>query len=675
MTMLRFRWVTCQIDALKDCLDHPRLRKALRNLPTTLYDTYTRILENIPREHIQQTMTILSLLIWTQHKLTIPELVDAIAVNLDEDPKFDPKDRMPAPREILNLCSGLVAVSQVPRGKNTLVHEVRLAHFSVKEYLVSENVSRAYISLVSATMARAYLARLCLTYVIGTSQLWPGWTSAKRNLIFSDFPFLKYAGRRWYDHAREIGTNDEGLWILMISFFLGRVEALSFATYIDGFWYDRDESETANAISYASSCGLTQVVEYLIDKGAGFAGPAANDCLDEPFLRASSKFHNTTIQLLLDRGADVNAGDGFALQHASAWGQNTTVQLLLDRGADVNARDGLALREASTSGHDTIVQLLLRNGADVNARDGLALQEASMHGRNTIIQLLLSHGADVNAGGGLALQKASMHGHYTTVRLLLYHGADVNAGNSVALQHASRRGYDTIVQLLLEHGADVNARNGAALRYASRHGERTIVQLLLDSGADLNIRDKGGITALMEASKQNQYTTMQLLLNRRASFGPQNFIYAFQRDDRQAERLVSIMLPYITAELAAQEDQVGRNILHYAAASGSETVVRRCLDLGVDVDARDERGTTALHWAAEKRHLNVIRMLVNAGSDLGEPDDEGWTPLTRMVEARNWQGGHKRQRGRSQGSSRDSSMENSGMGARRSATKRPRRAV
>jgi hypothetical protein len=68
--------------------------------------------------------------------------VDAIATNLDGDPAFVPKNRMPIPRDVLKLCSSLVAVSRYEYGDYS-VERVRLAHFSVKEYLVSDRVSDA----------------------------------------------------------------------------------------------------------------------------------------------------------------------------------------------------------------------------------------------------------------------------------------------------------------------------------------------------------------------------------------------------------------------------------------------------------------------------------------------------------------------------------------------------
>jgi Ankyrin repeats (3 copies) len=60
-----------------------------------------------------------------------------------------------------------------------------------------------------------------------------------------------------------------------------------------------------------------------------------------------------------------------AWQRAACKGHHAIVQLLLEKGTDVNATGGLlgtALQAAAESGHYPVVQSLLQNGADVNVQ-------------------------------------------------------------------------------------------------------------------------------------------------------------------------------------------------------------------------------------------------------------------------------------------------------------------
>lgn len=86
----------------------------------------------------------------------------------------------------------------------------------------------------------------------------------------------------------------------------------------------------------------------------------------------------------------------------SACQREKMAQLLLDRGADVNAQGGYygkALQAASRAGHERVVQLLLDNGADVNAQGGEydnGLQAASEGGNEQVVQMLLDARVEIN---------------------------------------------------------------------------------------------------------------------------------------------------------------------------------------------------------------------------------------------------------------------------------------
>src|SRR5579862_5175895 len=128
----RFRWTVCQLDALEKCLSLPMLRKALSSLPKTLDDTYARILCSIDEDYSENALKILQWLAWSARPLRIEEIAEIIAVDIEDNPRFDPERRFPEPQDILILCSSLVTTTaEGPRGEATGKH-VRLAHFSVK---------------------------------------------------------------------------------------------------------------------------------------------------------------------------------------------------------------------------------------------------------------------------------------------------------------------------------------------------------------------------------------------------------------------------------------------------------------------------------------------------------------------------------------------------------------
>ena len=173
------------------------LRKALASLPKTLDDTYTRILCNIDEGHYQYALKILQWLTYSARPLELEELAEVIAIDIEECPRFDPANKLPEPRVILKICSSLVSLEtyenmddenenvedgneSVDDGYESVV--VRLAHFSVKEYLVSErilqgNARRYSIREINANIV---IQNDCLAYLLEldglntlTSQLSP----------------------------------------------------------------------------------------------------------------------------------------------------------------------------------------------------------------------------------------------------------------------------------------------------------------------------------------------------------------------------------------------------------------------------------------------------------------------------------------------------------------------
>ena len=106
---LRFRWVDCQLDALKKCLTVNAIRRALKDLPKTLDETYDRILQNIPDEYCKEAHCVLQLLCVSFQSLTINEVAEAIAID-SENEIYSPENCLRDAQDILNICSSLVTL-------------------------------------------------------------------------------------------------------------------------------------------------------------------------------------------------------------------------------------------------------------------------------------------------------------------------------------------------------------------------------------------------------------------------------------------------------------------------------------------------------------------------------------------------------------------------------------
>lgn len=226
-----------------------------------------------------------------------------------------------------------------------------------------------------------------------------------------------------------------------------------------------------------------------------------------------------TVKLLLDRGADVNAGN---LRKSSpllwALHNERMVRLLLARGANVNAKtvDGRsAIYQVAIIGNPVpVMKLLLENGANPNEKTitGMTPLMAAARGNPDAFRLLLDKGADVNArnaAGSTALMAAAGTGRPEEVRLLLAKGADPNARtkkNESALADAATAGNEQAVKLLLEAGAQVNVqdlRGYSPIGYAAGSDAvpAGVVKLLLDKGADVTARGDDETPAMLAAKR------------------------------------------------------------------------------------------------------------------------------------------------------------------------------
>lgn len=115
-------------------------------MPKTLDETYNRVLQNLDANgQLPDAIKALQWLCYSDGPLELSELVDILAIETGEEGDFDPEERLPDPADIVTICSSLVNC-ETEVAVNPLVNTrafrgsswVRLAHFSVKEFLLSD---------------------------------------------------------------------------------------------------------------------------------------------------------------------------------------------------------------------------------------------------------------------------------------------------------------------------------------------------------------------------------------------------------------------------------------------------------------------------------------------------------------------------------------------------------
>ncbi|MCJ1270793.1 hypothetical protein MMC22_010690 [Lobaria immixta] len=683
-----FQWVVCQLDALRRCVRLDRLRKALKSLPQELDETYDRILQNLDSENAEDAFTVLQWLTFSLRAVQIEEIAAVISVDVECDLELDVERSLIEPRALLEICSSLVTTSnstlEHPSGERNRIEELRLSHFSVKEYLTSERIRSRPTARFGILEIPAHLsiAQTCLAYLLQFNK-----PDSLASDTFSNYPLARYAAQYWSEHAKivEQHSRNEALDVLAKALF--RSDTDCFLNWIRIFdhehpWDKPDFSRPAKSVAprlyYASLLGHDCIVQQLLEEGAeninaegaefGNALQAAvqgghtevvhrlirsgaNVNLEGGYFGNSlqaAAFQGTeqTVQLLLDQGAHVTADVGYygnAIQAASFEGHERIVQLLLDRGSDVMVRGGYygyALHAASREGREQVVHLLLRRGAEVNAQGEedfvYALQAASFGGYEKVVQLLLENGAEISAQSeqGNAVQEASAAGHENVVRLLLNKGADAAAdcgyyGN--ALQAASHNGHEKIVQLLVDLGINVSAEGGYygnALQAASHGGHARIVEMLLDKGVDVDIAGGFYGNALQAASRAGHGEIVKLLLDRGAD------VMAEGGQHGNALKAASygghLHAVHVLVKSGASPNTSGgrkRSALHLALRADKSDVIDYLFDCGLDHTQTDQQNCSAIHHAASGGSMHGLRKLLALDVDPNAPDSYGWTSL------------------------------------------------
>lgn len=395
----------------------------MKNLPDGLDATYDRILQSIKPKFRRPVSNVLKWLSFSLRPLIVEEIAEIFILDHDRKPPFDELDRLSQPEIVLNYLPSLVTKVTVKRDgyewRETLrydekVIEIKLAHFSIKEYLMSPRIvqSPAKNFFMTEKDAHLHISEACLAYHLHLSlSILATAEECKR------FALWEYVGRYWLDHLERVPRASwtslvTGMAVQALSPNSPNLLNMNRIAYPSYSWvrprWSVSLEDLASPLYYTAGHGATQLIELLLDTGVDINEHSArNDGV--ALIIAISKGHINVLKLLLDRGAKLNTIEGSlygnALQTAVCTGSKNVVHFFLERGVDINAQGGYfgsALQGAAFRGNTDIMQLLLDRAADINAHGGKfgnALQAAIVKDNIQCAELLVSRGARVDSPG------------------------------------------------------------------------------------------------------------------------------------------------------------------------------------------------------------------------------------------------------------------------------------
>ncbi|MCX6835959.1 MAG: ankyrin repeat domain-containing protein, partial [candidate division Zixibacteria bacterium] len=408
-----------------------------------------------------------------------------------------------------------------------------------------------------------------------------------------------------------------------------------------------NERDTAQnlPLHLAATTGQVAVIELLLSKGADIeAGDRENTT---PLTVAAMLNKPEAVRLLVEKGASITARDNNGntpLLAAARSGNVETVKYLVEHGAslaDVSNRGSNCLHIAASIGAEPLVQYLLDKHLDITALNGggySPLGFAAQNGHLSIMRLLLSAGANVDQpdGSGLSpLMQAAYGGRLEIAEALLDLGADVNHAPSIhghsPLFAAIWGGNLEVVNLLINRGGNLQYRNSegeVALHIAAAKGNIPIAEMLLSRGFDINVTDNGGRNPICQAI-WGQPDMVRWLIDQGAQVDAMTDSTSGPLQLAAAQGDTSIVRALVTH--GARVDCRSANWsspLNLAVMHGDLATSRILLDAGADPNRTSVIGLiTPLHTAAKIGKKDLVELLLDRGAAINTKDSLGRTPF------------------------------------------------
>ncbi|KAJ5266606.1 hypothetical protein N7478_009414 [Penicillium angulare] len=656
----QFLWVKMQEECLRSGKSQKQIEQAITSTPPGIEHTYERnwvTISGFTDQDRKRTVSLLRWIAFALRPLTVNEITGALLIN--EDDEGVQRDELPDSidedyinTEILNLCGSLVEI-RVPQNEHRPgLKTLHLAHFSVKQYLLTILPNPGKIMQFNSTFDASaetvhstLLATTCLRFV-NSEDSWAEESEEDVNNTIIDF--RSYASFSWYKHG-SMGNRTDSEYLRLVNklFDMGNANWRSWKRCFDLNDELNVEEEALIEKSEHSDVGsVHSIVSNVSDRPVR----AAVSSVFPIYYAARLGLVEIMDRLLIGNKQGINekgkSGET-PLAVVCRMGDLQIAQKLLANGADIETVDDIGdtpLSISALNGHLEIVKLLLEQGAlpqpyIVGLRT--PLHGASYNGHLEVVRLLLRKGADptLNTVNLLTpLYCAALNGHILIAQTILDYCLNIETHTPqgwTPLHGAASNGHLKIVKLLLEKGFDPESRNielSTPLHFAAVDGHLEIVKLLIDKGADLQSKNKNLTTPLHNAAENGHHKIVELLLEKGADPQPKNFHLQTPLHFAVAKGHIEIvhMLLDRGADYTAPS-KTGWRPFHITAQVGVLELLQLFHDRGVDINIPTHKGETALEIAIITGHAEIAKFLIEKGANLEACGPDLETPLICAV--------------------------------------------
>jgi hypothetical protein len=327
-----FRWAQLGMDRLSNKRTGRDILLTLKDLPSTLNETYAMLLARIPPHDRQLAINAFTWLSFTF--LTLRQLAEAVVLE-ETDRDLDDDLRLTDPNSIIEICGGLI---QLEDG------HVTLAHDSFRSFLLSDSIRSSSVSefALDTVTANRKIMRKCLAYLL-FDEFASGFLDSMADLVQRTrrYPLIEYAATSWPNHAGNtvLEPDDEDL-ILRLFATKSQPRGGSFDSWVQvllGTVRPLSVQQT-EPLYYAASYNMVPIVRLLLRPGSGVdINKPGGRFGSSPFAIACYRGHAEVAKMLLEAGADPAAVDGgtrrTALNMARYRGMDDVVQMIINHPA------------------------------------------------------------------------------------------------------------------------------------------------------------------------------------------------------------------------------------------------------------------------------------------------------------------------------------------------------